>query len=184
MDKNNHVTFLQLILLLDYNKHTGVFIWKQSRGKAKEGSEAGGITTTKGGYKYRCIGMFGRQYKAHRLAWLYMFKVFPKDQIDHINGDSLDNRLKNLRLASALENSKNRKIHGNNKSGVCGVVWHKRDQCWTANIKNGGPIIHLGYFDKIEDAISARREAEHRLGFHDNHGLTSNERSDYWERTT
>lgn len=75
--------------------------------------------------------------------------------VDHINGNPLDNRRSNLRLASVAENSRNHGISKRNTSGVRGVSWHKGKRKWAAAI-----TIHLGYFDNLEDAQIARERAE------------------------
>ena len=80
--------------------------------------------------------------------------------VDHINGDRLDNRKCNLRICKQSENSKNRKINKNNQTGYTGVQFYKRYGKWLAAIKVNYKKKYLGYFDKIEDAIFARKQAE------------------------
>jgi len=81
--------------------------------------------------------------------------------IDHINGDRLDNRKSNLRLATPAENQRNRtKLASNNTSGVTGVYWHISREKWRAVIKCGGKGIHLGDFTSFEDAVAVRKQAE------------------------
>lgn len=72
---------------------------------------------------------------------------------DHIDGNPLNNQKSNLRICTVLENARNKGKMRDNTSGYKGVCWHKRDQKWTAQIKAGAGILHLGYFtDKIEAA--------------------------------
>lgn len=79
--------------------------------------------------------------------------------VDHINGNKKDNRKANLRIVSPKDNGKNIGLSKNNQSGVTGVTLiHK----WVANITVNNKHIHLGYFDNIEDAIKARKEAEEK----------------------
>jgi hypothetical protein len=94
----------------------------------------------------------------------------PKLEIDHIGQDSLDNRIKNLRLVTRRENALNQKQSKKNTSGQTGVSWNKRAKMWVAYIKIDGKLIHLGYYIEKEDAIKARKEAEIKYGFHENHG--------------
>ena len=76
-------------------------------------------------------------------------------QVDHINGDGLDNRRENLRLASNMENQRNRRLNANNTSGFKGVYWQVDKGKWRARIEVDGNAIHLGYFDSKEDAALA-----------------------------
>ena len=80
--------------------------------------------------------------------------------IDHINRDTLDNRKCNLRIVSRQENNMNQGMSKNNKSGITGVSWHKRDNKWRAHIMYKYKLIHLGNFDTLEAAAKARKDAE------------------------
>jgi hypothetical protein len=109
-------------------------------------------------------------FHAHRLAWLYQFGSFPANQIDHINHIRNDNRIINLRECTSQENGKNQTKDKRNSSGAAGVHWHKRDKKWQANIMTGGRMIHLGYHEEFDSALAARKTAEEKHGFHENHG--------------
>jgi len=153
--------------LLYYNPETGIFRWKVRRGsRGKIGAIAGSIDS-KG---YRRTGISGYVYATHRLVWFYMNGEWPLDQIDHINGDKMDNRIINLRLVSNLENSKNQRLRSTNTSGFNGVVWHKAGRKWHTSIWVGGKNIYLGLFSKFDDAVAARRKANENHRFHPNHG--------------
>lgn len=84
-------------------------------------------------------------------------------QVDHIDGDGLNNRRSNLRIVTAAQNAQNGKFRRNNKSGIKGVYWHKSKGKWDASITVNRKLIHLGQFAKIEDAASAYAEASARL---------------------
>jgi hypothetical protein len=94
---------------------------------------------------------------------LHRMILAPEDssiEVDHRNGDILDNRRENLRLASRAENGCNRGAQRNNTSGHRGVSWHKQHQCWRAYIMINGKNIHLGLYDSFAEAIAGRRAAE------------------------
>lgn len=76
-------------------------------------------------------------------------------QVDHINGDRLDNRRSNLRLANQQQNSANMRRRANNKVGVKGVVWDKARRKWAAFIKVNYKSIGLGRFDTKAEAANA-----------------------------
>ena len=110
------------------------------------------------------------RFLSHRLAWFLYHRKWPENHIDHINQDGCDNRIVNLRDVSRSENLKNARRSKNNKSGVTGVSWHKTAKKWHAQISVNNVVTHLGLFKEIEDAAAARREAEKKHGFHQNHG--------------
>lgn len=73
-------------------------------------------------------------------------------QVDHINGDGLDNRRENLRICTHAENTRNKRMLGANTSGFKGVSWHKGDRKFRAQITVNKRKIHLGNFDDAEMA--------------------------------
>ena len=159
------ITQSELKELLDYDPNTGLFVWKFSP-RFSAGSIAGNKIPR--GYIHICINY--KQYQAHRLAWLYVFGDWPKNGIDHINRIPSDNRIANLRDVTQSENMKNQKMHFNNKSGVCGVYWHKSRGKWQAQINVSGKCIALGRYKYLEDAVLVRKAAEKKYLFHENHG--------------
>ncbi len=86
--------------------------------------------------------------------------------VDHLNGNGLDNRRVNLRLATTQENGRNRKRATNNRSGKTGVYFRANHNRWYADIKIGGKKIALGTFERLDDAVAARIEAEKQYGFY------------------
>lgn len=153
--------------LLTYSPEDGVFVWRApaSFGSPWGGKPAGSQRALSG---YSFIGVKGYgQLGAHRLAWIYMHgEIPPGFEIDHIDGDGLNNRSSNLRLATSSQQKRNRGVQSNNQSGLKGVFWHKSRGRWRSQIvvgrgENGKPIYRfLGYFDAAEDAAAAYREAE------------------------
>lgn len=85
--------------------------------------------------------------------------VWPKGQIDHVNGNRLDNRICNLRDATHAENQRNSKRPKSNTSGIKGVYWDKRSKKWGAHIRFGNKMLNLGRFSEKEDAAAAYKLA-------------------------
>lgn len=151
---------------LDYEPDTGAFTWKVRvmcmGGGRMPGQEAG---TIKDGY--RIISLYGRAYRAHHLAWLFMTGDWPPAgvDIDHINRDRSDNRWANLRLATRAQNNVNTSTRRKSRSGHRGVGRRApgkkgRPGRWFARIVVDGKVVHLGMFDSLDEAVEARRRAE------------------------
>jgi hypothetical protein len=139
-------------MFLSYDPATGHFMWRQRRGgRAVAGAEAGSINNR--GYRWICID--GCLYLAHRLAWLYVYGVWPSAEIDHIDGDPANNRLANLREATRAENGRNLRRRADNTSGAKGVCFEKSVGRWRASINVNGSQRHLGYFNTVKDATAA-----------------------------
>ncbi len=85
-----------------------------------------------------------------------------KRQGDHRNHDTLDNRRENLRICTPSENSQNRRVQRNSKSGQKGVSYRASKRKWRAVIFVNGTHLHLGYRDTAEECIALYREAEQR----------------------
>lgn len=166
MGNNITISQAQLKELLHYNPDTGIFTWLVNRGRARAGDIAGDIDAR----GYGRIGLLNSVQKSHRLAFLYMRGSIPK-YVDHINHDRLDNRWGNLRTASILLNNKNLSMSKTNTSGFTGVSFVKRISKWRAYIKINYKNIHLGYFTELSDAVTVRKQAEIKHGFHVNHGV-------------
>lgn len=157
--------------VLAYNHVSGRLTWK-TRGVANWDARYAGtpamecINNT--GYYHGTVA--GKDYLTHRII---MKMVTGKEpiQVDHIDGDPLNNALGNLRSVCNQENNKNRKLHGNSSTGVMGV--HLERGRYRARIRVDGRHISLGSFASIDDAIVARRAADRRYGFHPNHGRTA-----------
>lgn len=82
------------------------------------------------------------------------------EYVDHIDGNTLDNRRDNLRSATRAQNLQNHKVSRRNKSGVTGVCWHKRSQVWTVQISVHRRLVYLGTFRDLDEAAEVRRQAE------------------------
>lgn len=164
-NSDSGLTQAELKRLLRYEPDEGLFYWKDSARAKRKNRVAGGVDS-KG---YAVIGVNRRVYLAHRLAWFYVHGVWP-EIIDHINHNPLDNQISNLRDTDQSGNMKNSTAGKNSKSGLVGIYWMKTRGKWRARIKNRGRDIFIGHFDSIDDAVTARKEAEAKYGFHENHG--------------
>lgn len=142
--------------ILHYDKNTGDFFWKISRGNqyTKPGMKAGFKDT----YGHLGIEINGKRYLSHRLAWLYVFGHWPKNQIDHINRIRDDNKLSNLRDVEILENLQNKGNYKNNTSGYKGVVINKSGK-FIAQITNNGKSKYIGSYKTPQEASAAYQDA-------------------------
>jgi hypothetical protein len=148
--------------LLNYDPDTGVFTRKTSAG----GECAGKIAGTRRRYRKTRIeigiGIDYADYRAHRLAWLYVYGKWPVGHIDHKDGNPLNNAISNLREATGSLNGQNlRKARRDNKSGLLGVSPNRLR--WSASIKADGRKHHLGTFDTAEEAHAAYVAAKRKL---------------------
>lgn len=149
--------------LLDYDRDTGVFTRKvRTSNRIKVGDVAGTVHEVKPGLFYSYISLGHRKYPAHRLAWLHVHGSWPECQIDHLDGDGLNNRLVNLREATQTQNNANTKRRIDNRSGAKGVSWAKVQQKWRAYITCNGRQRHLGYFSEVSAASAAYRAAANK----------------------
>lgn len=114
--------------------------------------------------------IFDKGYLAHRVIWATVVGEWPKEEIDHEDGNPSNNRWTNLRAVPHIENMRNRVVPKHSTSGVCGVTKGKRRGTWTAQIGVDGSVVCLGTFSSLEAAAAARTVAERRYGFHENHG--------------
>jgi hypothetical protein len=135
---------------LRYDPDLGEFWWIERRRKRRLGVQAGTVQRTgKSRQIVRIIWIDGQRQYAHRLAFLWMTGRWPAE-IDHINGNTLDNRWANLREATRSENNMNRAPDPNR-----GASFHKPSGLWQAYIKKNGRQIALGYFKTAEEAHAA-----------------------------
>lgn len=146
--KNCLVSHSDLLKLFYYDPKTGLFIRKVTMSSnAKAGSIAG---TKVNGYVALYINR--TRYYAHRLAWFYVYGVWPKDKLDHKNLNKSDNRIKNLREATHKQNMHNMATPIRNTTGYKGTSYHKKVKKFTAQININGKLKHLGCFNTAEDA--------------------------------
>jgi hypothetical protein len=142
--------------LLHYCPDTGVFTWRST------GKPAGSCK----GHRYVRITISGKHYYAHRLAWVYVYGESPPLHIDHINHDSTDNRLENLRQVTRSENGQNAALSRANSSGYRGVSRDRRRGKWVAYINLARKKKHLGSFDDVSEAAKAYALAAAKIHTH------------------
>lgn len=151
----------ELRAMFDYDAEKGVISWKfrpecpQKWNTRFAGKEAGCIAE-----RYKQIRINGRGFRYHRIAWAMVHGECPADAlIDHVNSDCFDNRIVNLRLATASDNGRNKR----RKDGQPlprGVKRHHRGRTFEANIRIApGDRIRLGSFETAEGAHEAYRAA-------------------------
>ena len=141
----------------------GHLYWRENRGsRGRAGDKVGSVDCGKTGPQYRRIKVDGKKYRAHRIIFL-MHRGYLPDEIDHIDGNGLNNDVENLRAATRSQNGSNRGTQTNNTSGFKGVSWHKTSNKWQAVIKFDGKQRHLGYFDTPDAAHEAYKAAAKRL---------------------
>jgi hypothetical protein len=154
------LTQARLKELLHYDPETGVFTRLIGCGGVRAGTVAGYV----GNCGYACIKVDWIEYRAHRLAFLYITGSWPPEEVDHINGLKTDNRWMNLRPATSQENKHNNgRPQRDNKSGYLGVRWHKHAKKFQAQIKLDRRNYHLGYFDDPAEAAAAHLAAKDKM---------------------
>jgi hypothetical protein len=170
--------------LLRYEPDTGKLFWRErTPDMFEDGSrpardkcatwngryankQAGTVTN----FGYISVSIWKCRIMAHRIAWAMYYGDLPKFNIDHINGNGLDNKISNLRDVDQKENSRNQRARSNNAGNITGVHWDKSRNQWQAYIKVNYKQIHLGRFKSLDAAIAARKDAEVKYNFHQNHG--------------
>lgn len=162
------ITLERLKEMLSYDENTGEFRWVKY--PYQHTHLVGRIAGSNKGRGYIRIVIDTEKHYAHRLAWLYVYGELPDKTIDHIDGNTSNNRVENLRCVGHTENMRNMKRHSTNTSGVTGVTWNKERCKWVAQIHIFGKGINLGRFDDKHDAIAARELANKQYNFHANHG--------------
>lgn len=117
-------------------------------------------------YKFRVRDkIYAKEVSADHCLLLHRFLLSPgrRHQVDHRNGDGLDNQRHNIRIATHAQNQRNREIKKNNSSGFNGVSWQRNMGKWSARIYKNGVHYRIGFFTNKEDAVQARLKAERRL---------------------
>ena len=146
---------------VSYNPNTGTFTYINNLFRSFKSTEAGYI----GSDGYIHISINGKDYKAHRLAYALMLGHFPSDGfvVDHINGDKLDNRWSNLRLATHAQNIQNSKLRSDNSSGFKGVTYRKSHKKFIGQVNFNGKPYYTGFYSRAEDCAAELKNIRENL---------------------
>jgi hypothetical protein len=147
--------------LLIYDPETGIFTWRINRGSR---GRAGEITGADDGAGYLSIGVDGKTYRAHVLAWVYVYGEWP-DGIDHKDRVRHHNWISNLRKGGDPVNAQNRGLDRRNTSGIKGVRYCNTRKKWTVELALGKKRLFRKRFDTFEEAVQARKSAEMLHGY-------------------
>lgn len=104
---------------------------------------------------------FGTKIMRHRIVWMLHYRSWPVAAIDHIDGNSKNNKINNLRECTVAENGQNRRINSNNKTGITGVRFNRGK--WEVNIRKNKGLFYIGRFDDKSAAINALKESKRLL---------------------
>lgn len=145
----------------DYNPLTGDLTWKVRADMAPQwnrkfpGRKAGTVNDR----GYVIVAIYKKDFRAHRLIWVMMTGEWPQHEVDHENLIKSDNRWSNLRVATHVQNCRNRPKQSNNKSGFKGVSYCKLTKSWVAGIGVGRRRIVLGRAETPEKAFAFYKNA-------------------------
>lgn len=171
--------------LLRYDPESGKLYWKERPVSMFEGGSYPAERRQKswnsrcankeafghmGNHGYKEGAIFNHLFLAHRVIWALVHGAWPEGDIDHRNGDKLDNRDGNLRDVSTSINCRNSAMKSVNSSGLTGVSYRKDRGHWRARVMVNGKETHLGNFSSAQDAYDARLKVNPALGFSERHG--------------
>ncbi|MFG3398644.1 HNH endonuclease [Pseudomonas sp. NPDC077408] len=170
--------------LIAYDSLTGELTWlhrSHDSGAFNSkfaGKVAGSVKSNAYGYRQRNIritidGNKAVTLNASRVAWQLFYGEEPSHEIDHIDGNGLNNRINNLRCVPRCINMQNKSKYRSNTSGITGVSWHKQRGKWAAQACIGGKNRHLGLFETKEEAAKRVMEARMLAGYTARHGTDS-----------
>jgi hypothetical protein len=183
MNRPVEITPAVLRDLISYDPETGDMVWKERPAKFFIGAKRDGDWSAKQ-WNSRLAGkpalasvaatgclngsVFAQPLLAHRVAWAIYHGEWPKNEIDHINGNRADNRIVNLRDVPRSLNVKNCKRRKDNTSGFAGVYRYKNR--YLAHLRINGKLKIVARCDTPEEAFAIREQEKLKYGFHPNHG--------------
>ena len=133
-----------------------LFDYRDGKLIRKHGRYAGVVKGTKTQAGYLILKSKDTMHYYHRVVWLWHNGDWPVHQIDHIDQDKTNNIIENLRDVTQSVNNYNHPMMGNNRSGVNGVSWRKRNQRWIVYMGKE----YVGAYAQLNDAVAARQQAE------------------------
>ena len=135
--------------VLRYDANTGLLYWTVFIYRIKKPGDLAGHHNAAG---YITVRFDRVNYLAHRIAWYLHTGTDPGVlQVEHVDTDRTNNKIENLRLATALQNSWNKSKRAGTSSQYKGVAFYARHGKWLSQIRANGKTTHLGYFiDELE----------------------------------
>lgn len=156
----------ELLEVFNYDKKTGKLFYKETK-SGRSSKEA--VSKDVEGYLRVCLNY--KTYRLHRIIYKMVHGDFDESlQIDHVDGNVSNNRIKNLKAKTTSGNAKNQKTPKDNKTGQIGVCYRKSTKRYRVSISVDKKQKELGTFKTLEEAIKVRKESEKQYGYHENHG--------------
>lgn len=146
--------------VVDYDKKTGVFSFKEAT--QKNHVPAGSMSGNRESSGCIRIVIDRKKYLAHRLAWLYVYGTWPRQDLRHLNKNRADNRIDNLIESSDAETSAHKRVARTNQAGVKGIRQLDSGR-YNARIMHDGVAYYLGIFDNLDAAKEAREKKFNEL---------------------
>ena len=152
----------ELRRLLTYNEVSGDFTWNVNKSSRARAGKVAGTKSSDGVY----IRIDGRNYAAHRLAFIYIDGVLPSEghNVDHKDCNHYNNSWGNLRISTFSQNSCNRRVQSNSKSGIKNISFYKNICKWRVAVSSKGVGSYEEFFDDLELAMLVASEA--RILYH------------------
>jgi len=159
----------KLFDLFSYAPDTGYLYWKKKINPAIKLGVPIGINNKS---KYCTVRIYKQDCYVHRIVYkMFIGRLHIDKQVDHLDGNTKNNRLNNLELKTHAENSKNRRLISSNTSGFTGVGWCKNMRKWRAYIHQvDGKMLIIGYSKDILKAAKLRANSLKKYGYSKHHG--------------
>jgi hypothetical protein len=138
-----------------YDPVTGDMTWIARRVGVPHGEVCGALTK----HGYLVLRLRGVEFPVHRLAWMHHYGAAPSGLIRHLNGNKADNRIANLAIATASTCRALAAPQRNNRHGVKGAFWNKKDQRWIVRVQRDGKRVTVGSFKSLPEAEAAYTQA-------------------------